>query len=260
MTSPGYTLDLNHKATPIHEEKERQAIRQLVIDSDYLYEATDGGVVIREKGSWSVKKRLDTPARAVAVTPDYLISAGNDKLTTLFQRHSWAPVAEMEGHEKYIRCLAVAGDYALSGSNDNSIKMWDSVNKEFVFHLAAHKNTVRCLAVNGTTLLSGSDDKHLKTWDLTKLDLKEDVKVCSVSLLTSHQEHTGPLTSLTTAGGIALSTSEDGTFKIWRLDPLRCLGSYVANARGAVDCACLSGHFVFVGSPQAKIQAWRLTG
>src|SRR5690242_9197677 len=92
-------------ASPVREEKERQAIRELVLDADYLYEATDGGVVIREKASWALKKRLDTASRSIAVTSEYLITAGNDKLTTLWQRHTWVPVAEMEGHEKYIRSL-----------------------------------------------------------------------------------------------------------------------------------------------------------
>ncbi len=108
-------------------------------------------------------------------------------------------------------CVAIAPDgrTALSGDNGPTFRLWDMESGEQLFEATKHSGGVEAVAFSsdGKRALSGGDDFVVRLWNL-----EQGTEVRHFS------GHTGKVTGVAfLPGDRAVSSSEDGTLRIWRV-------------------------------------------
>ena len=113
----------------------------------------------------------------------------------------------LEVHINWVKSLAVLPNHLASGSYDGKIRLWDIRTGKCKQVLHHHSRAVTALAVlpNGD-LVSGSRDKTIKLW--------RSNGDCKATLF-GHKKTVTSLTVLPTEPPSFVSTSEDGTAKLW---------------------------------------------
>ncbi len=134
-------------------------------------------------------------------------------------------IRTLVGHQSSVKSVAITPDgrYAVSGSIDHTLRVWELASGQEVRKLKGHYDAVNAVAVtpDGRYAVSaagkflGDREMILETCDNTVRvwELASGREVCA---LEGHSDYVFGV-ALTPDGHSIITTSEDGTIKIWRL-------------------------------------------
>ncbi|KAJ4137189.1 hypothetical protein NW768_002770 [Fusarium equiseti] len=161
-------------------------------------------------------------------------------------------------HADIVSSVAFSEDakWAASGSFDGVVKVWDTETFSCKQTLTGHKNdrvTVTAIVLDDWRLVSVSADKTAMVWDFQKGIL--------LATLTGHTGHI--LSLLLLPGGKQLvSSSYDGTIRVWDLDPLdtRCVCLVQASDKAVTSVTLgADGHTIVSIHMGGGIQIWNIS-
>jgi U4/U6 small nuclear ribonucleoprotein PRP4 len=111
----------------------------------------------------------------------------------------------------YAICFQPDGSLALSGGLDGHGRVWDLRTGRAVMALKGHVRSVLCCdwAADGRTMATGSADACCRLWDARKAGTCLATLPAHAALLTAVRFEPG-------GGGVLLTASHDGTFKLWQ--------------------------------------------
>ena len=103
-------------------------------------------------------------------TPEFVASAGRDKVIRIWDVLSASCLMMVRGHDNWVKTVLFhpSGKYLISCSDDKSIRVWDLASGSSTKKLLdAHGHFILTLAMNPryTLLASGSVDKSIKIWE-----------------------------------------------------------------------------------------------
>ena len=219
---------------------------------EVLVGTQDGRILgIDERGAQRDIGRCEGAITALQVTADDdIVSVSFDQTLRCWGQDG--ELTRLSGLGRGLVDVAVLRDGRwVTPMGDGQAKVWDPVHGS-VEDLSGHVSAVTALAVvpGGNRVLTGSKDSTLILWDLDE------------GTGTQLYGHVDTVTSLTVgASGIAVSTSNDGTAKLWNLDTGKVLEA-LRGHEGPVLCSAidLGGRFVATGGADGVIRLWDTQG
>uniref|UniRef100_A0A7N6AE00 F-box domain-containing protein n=1 Tax=Anabas testudineus TaxID=64144 RepID=A0A7N6AE00_ANATE len=185
------------------------------------------------------------------MTASTVISGSTDRTLRVWDTVSGECVHTLYGHTSTVRCMHLHGNRVVSGSRDTTLRVWDVSSGRCEHVLTGHVAAVRCVQYDGRRVVSGGYDYMVKVWD-------PETEVCLHTLqghtnrvyslqiwdLTGHlvmmlfvsgpNKHQSAVTCLQFCRGLVLSSSDDGTVKLWDLKTGAWLRDVVAlQSRGS---------------------------
>ena len=169
---------------------------------------------------------------AVAVTPDgSLLASGHADCRVRIFTASLDPIAELDGHEEWVRTVAFSPDgrYFASGAWDNHviIRSLPSFERVADLLLPDRINTI-CFSGDGDSILCAGYDRVISVWNIER-----GVKT---GKFTGHTDTVHNI-AVNAADGTLVSCGTDRTLRLWPLatpsgparvesqaEPIRCLG------------------------------------
>lgn len=160
--------------------------------------------------------------RSVAIHPTqpYILSSSDDMLIKLWNwEKNWTCIQVFEGHNHYVMQVVINpkdNNTFASASLDKTVKVWQLGSTVPNFTLDGHEKGVNCVDYypggDRPYLISGGDDCMVKVWDYQNKSCVHtlDGHVRNISAVGFHPELP-----------IALSTSEDGSIRIWHSNTYR---------------------------------------
>ncbi|KAL6599155.1 hypothetical protein ACP70R_046019 [Stipagrostis hirtigluma subsp. patula] len=146
------------------------------------------------------------------------------------------------------------GSYLIGGGSNGNIFLWEVASGQLLHTWHGHYRAVRCFALYDYWLVSGSEDGSIRVWDLiTMLDEQSRLNAKTLYMY-NFSQHALPVTDVACfLGGIAVSSSEDRTCKIWSLPQGRMLRSISFPV--SIDSVALDsrGHIFYAGGRDGKI-------
>jgi WD40 repeat protein len=113
----------------------------------------------------------------------------------------------LTAHQAGVRSIAInSNNIALSASSDSTVKIWN-INSGFeIGELQGHKAEVHAIAFfdDGEFAASGAKDGLIKVWDINNRQVVADL-----------HGHTGLVSGIATINNMIISTSFDGTLRLW---------------------------------------------
>lgn len=192
-------------------------------DSDSIAPASEAsaksvqvdGWIVHEDGPDEEMQEAQTPSDLEhhALTVPSSASSAPTLLNNVSRLESQPPleITECEqkftGHTKAVLCVACmeAGSVFASGSKDCKVRLWSATTGACLNIISGHDGPITALApMDAITLLTGSHDKSVKAWDCL-----------SANCLRTYTGHEGTVTSIAVAEDSFITTSEDGTAKLW---------------------------------------------
>ena len=170
------------------------------------------------------------------------------------------PTTVRASHSAAVNCVAVSGNGSIivSGSTDKTVKIWAGTKHNFGTHLHTFDNTfvVTCIAINhfGTRVASGGRGNNVvHIWDTS-----------TTKILQKLSEHTNPIRSIAfnkddkLNSPLILTTSEDGTIKIWQVETGKLIQSIILPLNVIANCAIFSpnGKTIYAGLNTGQIKRW----
>ena len=171
-----------------------------------------------------------------------ILTGSDDTNINVYDTHTGALRARLEGHEGGVWALQYEGNVLVSGSTDRSVRVWD-IEKgvcTHVFH--GHTSTVRCLiilmpTVVGKTssgkpimmpkepiIVTGSRDSTLRVWKLPKSgDIPINQPVMpqddteSPYFVRALSGHIHSVRAIAAHGDTLVSGSYDCTVRVWKI-------------------------------------------
>ncbi|XP_062195136.1 protein ROOT INITIATION DEFECTIVE 3-like isoform X2 [Phragmites australis] len=146
------------------------------------------------------------------------------------------------------------GSYLIGGGGNGNIFLWEVTGGELLYTWHAHYRAVRCLALYDYLLVSGSEDGSIRVWDLITVLDEQSRLDANTSYLHNLSQHALPVTDIACfLGGIAVSSSEDRTCKIWSISEGRMLRS--VSFPVIIDSVALDprSHIFYAGGRDGKI-------
>eukprot|EP00053_Salpingoeca_punica_P014294 m.129844 g.129844 ORF g.129844 m.129844 type:complete len:629 (+) comp16421_c0_seq2:105-1991(+) len=148
-------------------------------------------------------------------------------------RKTWKCRHVLKHHMDGVRDVAWTSNemLLLSASEDHTIKLWEVPTKkttteiEPICSYRGHRGGVFCLAVGNGQFFSGGEDSAIYAWDLNST--MERYAPFTNSLAGRMTEHTDAVWSLSyaTSSDRLLSSSADGTVKLWNPQTQKCAGT-----------------------------------
>jgi WD40 repeat protein/serine/threonine protein kinase len=168
--------------------------------------------------------------------------------------HSREFVHTLTGHQGSVNTVAVTSEgRVVSGSGDCTLKVWDLNNGEVVT-LRGHSKAVWPVALTRDgRAISGSDDHHIVVWNLaTGLAIcSSDDQGCWVNAV-----------AVSPNGRCVISGDDNGTIKVWDLEPERLLlrQSLPGAHMGWIIALTITpdGKWFLSGSQDEKLKVWDL--
>ncbi|ENN81410.1 hypothetical protein D910_00642 [Dendroctonus ponderosae] len=125
------------------------------------------------------------------------------------------------GHLAAVRCVQYDGRLVVSGAYDYMVKVWKPETEECLHTLQGHTNRVYSLQNN--ILVSGNADSTVKVWDiltgqcLQTLSGKRDYVDAICMVEAGPSKHQSAVTCLQFNSRFVITSSDDGTVKLWDL-------------------------------------------
>ncbi|KAJ4948430.1 hypothetical protein JOQ06_019964 [Pogonophryne albipinna] len=165
-----------------------------------------------------------------------VISGSTDRTLRVWDAESGECVHTLYGHTSTVRCMHLHGDRVVSGSRDTTLRVWCVSTGRCVCVLTGHVAAVRCVQFDGRRVVSGGYDYMVKVavctpslvtspspvgWSSGKtswfLGTPTPRSECGTSGAESPNKHQSAVTCLQFCRGLVLSSSDDGTVKLWDL-------------------------------------------
>jgi len=152
------------------------------------------------------------PVQSAAFDPtgQWLATAGDDRVITLWNFRTPYIVRRFQGHSAAIISLAFSpdGKTLVSGSRDKTVRLWDAATGRLLQTLNGHSGEVRSVAYppDGKVVASGGSDHSVKLWDAE-----------TGGNLRTLQGHTATVNSVVFSvdGRTLASASDDRTIRLW---------------------------------------------
>ncbi|MBC6698237.1 2OG-Fe(II) oxygenase [Hymenobacter puniceus] len=222
-----------------HEGEQLEAGEKFVLRSDILYETE--AVASPTSGAFAAG-HLGYIWQVLPFGGAHLVSGGRDKVLKIWNLEGDC-VQQLVGHQNSVLCLAQLNSITLlSGSRDATIRVWEQQAGQFsqIGVLRPHAATVLCLArLSDESFVSGGADGLIC------------VSTATGKLLNTLRGHSDWVWAvLPLAGGRLISSSEDGTLRIWNVadaqeSTILCIGLAPAHVLlfDARSRSLISGHF-----------------
>lgn len=126
-----------------------------------------------------------------------------------------------DNRTNFIYDICISNDFKrlLTGHSHDVINVWDLTRNTQNFETASHWNVVYSIAVSKKYAFSGGADNSVRIWDIDKkLSTKE---------LTGHT-WTVEFIVMSKDGQYLISTSTDGTLKLWNINTGKCIRTVAA--------------------------------
>merc|ERR1712071_675038 len=146
-----------------------------------------------------------------AADPSHILTGGNDRCATVFNKDTEQVVAVLRGHTKKVTKVLYhpEEEVAITASPDSTIRVWNITNVADADNVPL---TTAQFHPDGLIFGTGTQDSQIKIWDL-----KEQSNVANFP------GHSGPITALSfSENGYYLATAaEDSCVKLWDLRKLK---------------------------------------
>ncbi|KAK2978184.1 hypothetical protein RJ640_030357, partial [Escallonia rubra] len=150
------------------------------------------------------------------------------------------------------------GIYLAGGAPSGNIYIWEVTNGRLLKNWRAHLASLTCLVFSddGSLLVSGSEDGMIVVWSMISL-LDETDCGSFPSILSYSKEHTSFVTGLLSkssrSSSVFVSSSLDGTCKVWDLVSGTLLGTMAFSAPVTAIVLDPAEKFLFSGSADGRI-------
>ncbi|KAI8895112.1 WD40-repeat-containing domain protein [Globomyces pollinis-pini] len=150
--------------------------------------------------------------------PNTLFSAGEDQVIRAWDTTSGRCVQTFNGHEGPVMALKIKDNLLYSASRDGSVAIWHALDGGLIDTMSSNNNLpITALEIFNNSLFTGSEALSIIQWDLTDR-----------SPIATFSGHTATVTALAVYADKLISTSTDGTIKLWKLDKLSTVaGTYL---------------------------------
>jgi WD40 repeat protein len=202
-------------------------------------------------------------------------SAGYDKSIRLWDVESGRLVRRLMGHTNWTSTLSFSPDGRLlvSGSMDRTVRVWDVASGQEVACFTGHADGIRAVAFlpDGRRVLSGGggnfeqgkwacgSDFALHLWGLPRtLPAVEPSSVAAVEVARFQGHTRGVIQAAVSPDGKRLvSSSQDGTIRLWDLETQQELGQLVGHTAEANALAwSADGQRILTGSDDGTVRLW----
>ena len=156
------------------------------------------------------------------------------------------PTHRLTWHEGFVLDVKVYGDHLYSASQDKTIMRIDLNTMKSVDRYTGHRGFVRSIVRSEPLgfLFSGSQDRTVKVWDV-------NTKSCVRALQTGSEVYT------VNCEGNYLYAGCDNSVKIWDVRTMKVAHTLTAPFKGSVFALGLSSLYLFTGSRDHSINAFR---
>ena len=181
-----------------------------------------GEIAVIDTKSWTVENRWqghDGGIYAIDTHGDMLVSGGSDGSVRCWNSGTGEFVREWEAHSLRISDLKIRSrdSRIYTASFDETTAIWN-LDGELQFRLNGHSGAVRSLDVapDGETLATASDDFTIRLWDAITGDAQLILR-----------QHTDVVRHVLFHDDRLISTSQDGTIRVWGKAPATSKDSVV---------------------------------
>jgi len=186
-----------------------------------------------------------------------IVTGGNDKNVTVFNKETTQVVCSLEGHSKKVTSVIYHPEEELvfSASPDATIRVWGVQPRGCAQVIRAHEGPVTGISLHATGdyLLSSSTDANWAFSDLR-----------TGRVLTKVNDASAPNTALTCAqfhpDGLIFGTgTEDSVIKIWDLKERTNVANFPGHS-GPITCIAFSenGYYLATSADDSVVKLWDL--
>ncbi|QQP56971.1 U4/U6 small nuclear ribonucleoprotein Prp4 [Caligus rogercresseyi] len=160
----------------------------------------------------------------------FLATCVYDNSWRLWDLEQLEEVLHQEGHSKPVHCIAFQNDgsLALTGGMDSFGRIWDLRTGQCIMFLEGHLKGIIGVdwSSDGYHCATGSSDNACKVWDLRKRKIEYTIPA-----------HTNVVSNVVFDEDYLLTSSYDGTAKLWARKTWQPLGALKGHDLRLMDCA-----------------------
>lgn len=180
-----------------------------------------------------------------------LVSCSHDQTIRLWDSKTGECLHIFQGHKNWVSDIALSADsqILISCSEDQTVKYWDVRTRKCLKTLRGQGNQVWSLAFSPDGHMLASGDENLRLWDLTTGE--------HLKCLRGHFSRVMSV-SFSPNGQLLASSSRDGTTKIWDIESVSCIQTFLGSSivRGAIFSP--DNHFLVNTHFDNSISLWNL--
>lgn len=225
---------------------------QLSPDDTVISGSTDRTLKVWKAHTGELKFTLyghTSTVRCLALDGDFVVSGSRDSTLRLWDITKGTCKHIFHGHSEAVRCVEYKNDIIVSGAYDHLVMVWGGRAGTCYHALECHNSRIYSLQFDGKTIASGSLDSTICIWDAatgklrhrleghlsltSEMQLKGNLLVsanadsfCKVwniktgkclQTLEGDKKHTSAITSVYFNNRHIITSSDDGTVKLWDL-------------------------------------------
>lgn len=185
-----------------------------------------------------------------------LLTGGNDKNATIFDKDAEQILASLKGHTKKVSCVIYHPNQntVITASPDSQIRIWNVANAQTMHIVKAHEGAITAISLHATGdyILSTSIDEHWAFSDLnTGRVLAKEGDTKTPHTLTTAQFH---------PDGLIFGTgTSDSLMKIWDLKERSNVANFPGHS-GAISAMAFSenGYYLATSAEDSTVKLWDL--